>query len=303
MQIAAPTFRRAGIVAVAVSAVFAAFAPTASAIEFFPEKGQSAGAELSTNMITAMFIIATLAFVGILYLVIAGLRTESEGIVDRSGGEAKAAGVVLFVLLAIVGAYGFLSTASPDPATAKLGVQGLTPVDTTDPTSPSAALANPNKVDPPEGDYLRVYANAQQYVWRYSYLVDGQPVYTYHELVVPAGIPVLMDVTSSDVTHSWWVPQIGGKVDAVPGYVNQTWFKVDKPGVYKGASVGISGVNYPAEATVVRVVEPKEFGVWLAKQKAGIAEAFAGLTKYRLQQQLKDDMRAKASAATEGGAE
>ncbi len=294
MQIAAPTIRRTGTLAAAFSVAFGLFAQTASAGALFPDKGVSPGAESSTNFTIALTIIGTLIFLLVIGLVLTGLRREEPGLASRSGGEAKAAGVVAFLVLAAIGGYAFLSSSSPDAASAKLGVAGYQPLPTDDSTSPSAALSNPKPIDPPEGDYLQVYANAQQFLWRYTYLVEGQPVYSYHTLVVPAGVPVVMDVTSSDVVHSWWVPRVGGKVDAVPGFVNQTWFKVDKPGVYDGSSVGISGVNYPSERTRVQVVEPAEFAKWLQRQKDDIAAAFEGLAAAR---------RAQAAQAAKGGSE
>jgi cytochrome c oxidase subunit 2 len=294
LQIAAPTIRRTSALAAVSIAALGLFAQTANAGVLFPDKGVSPGAESSTNLVIALTIIGTLVFVLVIGLLLGGLRREVPGLAGRSGGEAKVAGVAAFLVLAVIGGWAFLSSSSPDAASAKLGVAGYQPLPADDPQNPSAALSNPNPVDPPEGDYLQVFANAQQFLWRYTYVVEGQPVYAYHTLVVPTGVPVVMDVTSSDVVHSWWVPRVGGKVDAVPGFVNQTWFKIDKPGVYDGASVGVSGINFAAERTTVKAVEPAEFAKWLDGQKADLAAAYDDLAASR---------REQAAQAEQGGSQ
>ena len=77
--------------------------------------------------------------------------------------------------------------------------------------------------------------NGQQYLWRYDY-PGREQLFSYHEMVVPTGITVTLDVTASDVIHSWWIPELGGKVDGVPGHENETWFKIPpgKEGALRG---------------------------------------------------------------------
>lgn len=273
----------------------AAFAQSASAGALLPDKAVSPGAEQSINLLTVMLMVGTVAVIGVAVMLIAGLRKETEGLIQRSAGPVKAGGLVAFLALSAIGIYTYLAAAEPDPATAKLGIAGYQPVPTNDPKGISATLRNPREVKEPEGDYLRVYVNGQQFLWRYTYVIEGEQVANYETLVIPTGIPVLLDVTSSDVIHSWWVPRVGGTIDAVPGYVNQAWIKIDKPGVYRGSSTGISGVNYPSETITVKAVEPAEFAKWLAQQRAGIAKSREDLTEYRAGQQAE-----AAKAAGEG---
>ena len=82
---------------------------------------------------------------------------------------------------------------------------------------------------PPNGKSLSIEVNGQQYIWRYTY-EDGDGnnlnnVYSYQQMVVPVDTTVTLKIRAQDVQHSWWIPALGGKFDAVPGYTNYTWFK------------------------------------------------------------------------------
>ncbi len=80
-------------------------------------------------------------------------------------------------------------------------------------------------------------------MWRYQY--PGQEnVFAYTDMYVPSGVTVLLDIKSDDVAHSWWIPKLGGKMDAIPGYTNHTWFRADKPGVYRGQCAELCGRNH-----------------------------------------------------------
>ena len=69
-------------------------------------------------------------------------------------------------------------------------------------------------------------------------------MFAYEEMVVPLGMTVILRITSDDVAHSWWIPALGGKMDAVPGYVNKTWFKATKAGTYRGQCAELCGRNH-----------------------------------------------------------
>ena len=96
---------------------------------------------------------------------------------------------------------------------------------------------------PPGGGGLQIGVNGQQYLWRYDY-GSKNDLFTYYEMVVPTDTTVLLDITSSDVQHSWWIPKLGGKADAVPGHTNETWFKIAKPGLYKGQCAELCGAGH-----------------------------------------------------------
>jgi cytochrome c oxidase subunit 2 len=103
-------------------------------------------------------------------------------------------------------------------------------------------------------------------------------------MVVPTGTTVTLDVKASDVIHSWWIPKLGGKVDAVPGHVNKTWFKI--PGsrageTFIGQCAELCGVNHADMRAEVRAVTPDEFESWAQEQRADIEAAGEDLAEQR----------------------
>lgn len=107
-------------------------------------------------------------------------------------------------------------------------------------------------------------------------------------LVVPTGKKIRVVLTAADVIHSWWVPAFGVKQDAIPGFIRDTWFKVDEPGTYRGQCAELCGVNHGYMPVVVKAVPPAEFDAWMAEQKAQRAIAKAAAAKTYTLAQLKD---------------
>lgn len=95
-------------------------------------------------------------------------------------------------------------------------------------------------------------------------------------LVVPVGKKVRILITANDVLHSWWVPAFGVKQDAVPGFIRDTWFRVDKAGTYRGQCAELCGKEHGFMPIVVVAMEQKDFADWAAKQKT--ASAAGGAT-------------------------
>lgn len=131
---------------------------------------------------------------------------------------------------------------------------------------------------PPSGKALNITVVGRQFIWQYVYPganeADGLGApYSYQEMVVPTETTVSLDIVSADVVHSWWVPQLGGKFQAVPGYHNYTWFKISKPGIYRGQCALICGRGHARMTATVKAVPPAQFEAWLARQKQLIAEA------------------------------
>lgn len=145
-------------------------------------------------------------------------------------------------------------------------------------------LASVNQPPPPGSlPSLNIRVNGQQFVWRYQYPGADQ-VFSYFDMYVPINTTVTLDVTSSDVVHAWWIPDLGGSVQAVPGYVNRTWFRISKPGVYSGQCVQLCGKNHADMKARVIAVTPADFRTWEARQAAGIKQSQALLAlsrKYR----------------------
>ncbi len=133
---------------------------------------------------------------------------------------------------------------------------------------------------PPSGKSLKITVVGRQFVWQYIYPGAGEAdglgaPYSYQQMVVPTKTTVTLNIVSADVVHSWWVPQLGGKFQAVPGYHNYTWFKVEKPGVFRGQCALICGRGHARMTATVKAVPPAQFEAWLAYQKKQIAEANA----------------------------
>ncbi len=98
-----------------------------------------------------------------------------------------------------------------------------------------------------------------------------------HPLVVPVGTKVRLLITAVDVIHSWWVPDFGIKKDAIPGYINQSWFEVDadKPGVYRGQCAELCGRGHGYMPIVVDAVSKADFQAWLKREAAAEKAAAA----------------------------
>jgi cytochrome c oxidase subunit 2 len=86
-------------------------------------------------------------------------------------------------------------------------------------------------------------------------------------LVLPVGKKVRILTTAADVIHSWWVPDLGWKKDAIPGFINEAWTQIDKPGVYRGQCTELCGRDHGFMPVVVKAVSPEEFEQWLAQMK------------------------------------
>ncbi len=103
--------------------------------------------------------------------------------------------------------------------------------------------------------------------------IDPRTVENYllevdNEMVVPVGKKVQMLLTGSDVIHSWWVPELGGKKDAIPGFVNEMWFRAEEPGIYRGQCAELCGKDHGFMPIVVRAVSEDEYAAWIEKKKS-----------------------------------
>jgi cytochrome c oxidase subunit II len=156
------------------------------------------------------------------------------------------------------------------------------------PSGPDGLRASSNQVaaigqaDPPRGGgpTLHIDVNGQQYLWRYDY--PGRPqLFSYHEMVVPTNTTITLDITASDVIHSWWIPKLGGKVDGVPGHTAETWFKISKPGRYHGQCAELCGSGHADMRAVVHAIEPADYEAWAERQRDDIKAAQDGLAQQR----------------------
>jgi len=141
---------------------------------------------------------------------------------------------------------------------------------------------------PPNGKKLTICVQGRQYIWRYVYGAGcahnpfaSKLPYSYQEMVVPADTVVVLSITSIDVIHSWWVPSLGGKVDAVPGYTTYTWFKARGPALYHGNCAQLCGRQHAFMTALVDVVSPAQYQAWLQRQSKLISTANSQVTQLR----------------------
>lgn len=118
---------------------------------------------------------------------------------------------------------------------------------------------------------LTVHVTGYMFNWDYEYFLgedEETGVMTTRELTIPARRDVLLEIASSDVQHSFWVPELAGKVDAIPGYVNTLLLNVKEPGRYTGQCAEYCGLNHYAMMIEVNALEPAEFDAWLTDKVA-----------------------------------
>src|SRR3990170_5595745 len=143
---------------------------------------------------------------------------------------------------------------------------------------------------------ITIKATGYQWKWGYDYLQEGISFYSTlatpreqiegrapkgehylievdNPVVVPVGKKVRIITTANDVIHSWWVPALGIKQDAIPGFVRDTWFKADNPGTYRGQCAELCGKDHGFMPIVVEAVAPEQYAAWVAKQKTKMAAA------------------------------
>jgi cytochrome c oxidase subunit 2 len=235
-----------------------------------PETGGSPNADNTHTLFSIVLVVALIVLIGVegllLYTVIrfrvrkGRVAAQIHGNTRLEIGWTVGAGLII-VVLTIVAFIQLPGIQDPARSGASVSLAG-------------AQVASINPPSVPGGKQLRIDVNGQQYVWRYTY-PDG--TYSYTEMVVPANQTVVLRIRGQDVAHSWWIPKLGGKFDAIPGYDNYTWFKAPRPGaVYKGQCAELCGRNHANMLATVRVTTQAGFRAWLRTKKAQINAANRG---------------------------
>ncbi|MEA2405031.1 MAG: cytochrome c oxidase subunit [Thermoleophilaceae bacterium] len=275
--------RTAFLAALAMLALALLLAPGALATDYFTPRsgGGSPNAESIDTLYKVAFGIGILIFLlveGVLVYSLVKFRhrrggpepAQIRGNTPLEVGWTVGAAVILLVLTVVT--FVFLGDIR-NPA------KSQTPVPTQAAGTQFASIDQKPPPGPPQ-NYLRIKVNGQQYLWRYDYPTKQQ-VFSYYDMVVPVNTTVLLSITASDVIHSWWVPDFGGKADAVPGYTNKTWFRVKKTGTYVGACAELCGENHADMRNRVIVVTPEQYRAWLTQQATDIKAAQTELAASR----------------------
>jgi cytochrome c oxidase subunit 2 len=132
---------------------------------------------------------------------------------------------------------------------------------------------------PPTPPGLTIEITARQWWWQVRYLDhDARRIFTTaNEIHIPTGAPVLFKLVGGDVIHSFWVPQLGGKTDLIPGQTNEQWLEADTAGAYRGQCTEYCGLEHARMAFVVVAQTPGDFAAWRAHQLAPDTAPDSGL--------------------------
>jgi len=127
---------------------------------------------------------------------------------------------------------------------------------------------------PITGEQMTVVVSGHQFGWEYDYdngvvvHQEGSLTSDVTPFVVPVNTLVKLQFRGTDVIHSWWVPAISGKTDAVPGYDNFSWLKIDRVGSWRGECAELCGAGHATMQIIVKSMTQSDFDAWVAKQKA-----------------------------------
>ena len=250
----------------------AAPAQPAVAGVLLPERGGSPNADRIASLYVVVLVLAALVFVGVTAATVYALvryRAARSPVAAQIRGHARleiawtVAATLLIVFLAVFSLTKLSAIENPDRAAA------------------STADVLAAGVGERSQDSLRIKVTGSRYAWRYDY---PNGAYAYHAMVAPVGVTVELDIVALDVVHSWWIPKLGGKFDAVPGYVNRTWFRLLQAGVYRGQCAELCGRNHADMVAEVRGVAPAAYARWVADKKREIAAADAASQRARARQ-------------------
>ena len=276
--------RLAAILGLAL-AISLLLAPAALANFLTPKSGGSPNADSIASLYKIILYLAIVVFViveGALVYSIYKFRAKKSPVAAQIHGNTRleigwtVAAAVILVVITVVTFVKLPSIINP-PNTSANGLL-------------SASLSRPN---PPNGKSVTICVQGRQFIWRYVYgatcrnnAFNQKLPYSYQEMFAPANTTVVLVIQSTDVIHSWWIPSLGGKVDAVPGYTTYTWFKSPKKALYHGQCAQLCGRNHAAMTAFVNVMDPAAYQAKLQQLTAEISlqNAQVTLLRHTLQQ-------------------
>lgn len=277
-------------VAIAVTATASlALAPDAFANFLNPKSGGSPNANSIHDLYMIVLYIAAVVFAvveGALLYSVYKFRAKKGAVAAQIHGNTRleigwtVGAAVILVILTTITFIKLPSIIDPPNSSSNLIAQ-----------SGGTLTASTTEPSPPNGKKLVICVTGRQFIWAYYYGADcesdpysSKVAYSYQEMYVPADTVVVLHIQSLDVIHSWWVPSLGGKVDAVPGYTTYTWFEASKVGaLYHGQCAELCGRLHAAMTALVKVLSPAQYQRWIAQQKAAIAAGEAQAPQLRQQ--------------------
>lgn len=282
--------RRAGLLSAALASsvvVSLALAPSAFANFITPKTGGSPNADQIHSLYLIILYVAGVVFViveGALVYSVYKFRAKKVRVAAQIHGNTRLeigwtlGAALILVVLTVVTFVKLPSIINPPNSSAPFLESSLT-----QPT-------------PPNGKRLVICVQGRQYIWRYVYGAACQTnpfasklPYSYQEMFVPAGVTVVLSITSVDVIHSWWVPSLGGKVDAVPGSTTYTWFQVPKnkyttptrPVIFHGQCAQLCGRQHAAMTAQVQALAPSAYRARINQLQRDIQTANSQVTRLR----------------------
>ena len=293
-------FRRA--IAPALLALLITAVP-ASAGLILPEAGPTQNAQDTRTLYAIILVLAVIVFVGVegvLFYCLFKYRARKGRVAAQIHGNTRleigwtvgAAVILVFLTIATF----VMLPGIKNPAASSIDENG-------NPVASNAAFAATDQEAPPEGASMNIKVDGMQYAWQYTYPNNGdRRVFAYTDMYVPVGMTVTLDIGSNDVQHSWWIPKLGGKMDALPGYTNKTWFKITKPGVFRGQCAELCGRNHANMYARVIALPFDEWKAWYDKQATDLeaAEKAAAEGRKKLQEQQGTDETSSAGGAGTG---
>jgi cytochrome c oxidase subunit II len=292
--------RRLGAVLGAVVLGALVLAPAASAGWFLPESAGSPNADAIRTLYILIASIGLVIFIGVEGLLIYSMvkfRAKRGRVAAQIHGNTQleigwtvgAAAILIFLTV-----FTFLLLDDiKNPAPSQVDAEG-------NPIAANAAYAATDQPRPPgEGAKLHIRVVGEQYAWSFYYPdVEGQErVYAYNDMYVPIGVTVTLDVQSKDVAHSWWIPELGGKSDALPGYTNKTWFRIPLDAleegqdrvIYEGQCAELCGRNHADMLARVIGLPFDDWQAWREQKAQDLAAAQEEAAQEREQEQSEEE--------------
>ena len=278
-----------------------ALSGVASADFWSPEDGGSPNADTVDDLYWMLFILATIVFIGVegaLIYALVKYKARKGAVPAQIRGNTRleigwTVGAALILVVIAVVTFIQLDDVRNAPESDPNGL-ALTG-DNSNLENVDTAI---DRAVPKSGRSLKILVNGQQYLWRYTY-PDGDEdtlnnAFSYEEIVVPVDTTVTLEITAQDVAHSWWIPELGGKFDAIPGHTNYTWLKVpgkfagetfEEGTIFRGQCAELCGRNHADMIAHLRAVTPQQYEEFIARRKREIAAANREAARQRNEQE------------------